>query len=37
MILTSNFTFASWDSASAGDSVITAVMLDRVLHYSTSS
>jgi DNA replication protein DnaC len=32
MILTSNLTFGSWDSAFAGDSVLTAAMLDRVLH-----
>jgi DNA replication protein DnaC len=35
MILTSNLTFGSWDSAFAGDSVLTAAMLDRVLHNST--
>jgi len=35
MILTSNLTFGSWDSAFAGDSVLTAAMLDRVLHQST--
>ena len=35
MILTSNLTFASWDSAFAGDTVLTAAMLDRVLHHST--
>ena len=35
MILTSNLTFGSWDSAFAGDSVLTAAMLDRVLHHST--
>jgi hypothetical protein len=34
MILTSNLTFSSWDSAFAGDSVLTAAMLDRVLHHS---
>src|SRR5580698_4918638 len=34
MILTSNLTFGSWDSAFAGDSVLTAAMLDRVLHHS---
>jgi DNA replication protein DnaC len=34
MILTSNLTFASWDSAFAGDSVLTAAMLDRILHHS---
>jgi DNA replication protein DnaC len=36
MILTStNLTFGSWDSAFAGDSVLTAAMLDRVHHHST--
>ena len=35
MILASNLTFGSWDSAFAGDSVITVAMLDRVLHHST--
>jgi DNA replication protein DnaC len=35
MILTSNLTFGSWDSVFAGDSVLTAAMLDRVLHHST--
>lgn len=35
MILTSNLTFGSWDGAFAGDSVLTAAMLDRVLHHST--
>ena len=35
MILTSNLTFGSWDSAFAGDSVLTAAMLDRVRHHST--
>ena len=34
MILTSNLTFRSWDSAFAGDSVLTAAMLDRILHHS---
>jgi hypothetical protein len=34
MILTSNLTFSSWDSAFACDSVVTATMLDRVLHHS---
>jgi DNA replication protein DnaC len=34
MILTSNLTFGSWDSAFAGDTVLTAAMLDRVLHHS---
>ena len=34
MILTSNLTFGSWDTAFAGDGVLTAAMLDRVLHHS---
>ena len=35
MILTSNLTFGSWDSAFAGDGVLTVAMLDRILHHST--
>jgi DNA replication protein DnaC len=35
MILTSNLTFGSWDTAFAGDRVLTAAMLDRILHHST--
>src|SRR5712692_3227226 len=35
MILTSKLTFGSWDSAFAGDSVLTAAMLDGVLHHAT--
>jgi DNA replication protein DnaC len=31
MMLTSNLTFGSWDSAFAGDSVLTAAMLERML------
>jgi DNA replication protein DnaC len=34
MILTSNLTFGSWDQAFAGDAVLTAAMLDRLLHHS---
>src|SRR5271155_3158002 len=34
-ILTSNLTFGSWDSAFAGDAVLTGAMLDRLLHHST--
>ena len=34
MILTSNLTFGSWDSAFAGDTVLTAAMLVRILHHS---
>jgi DNA replication protein DnaC len=33
--LTSNLTFGSWDSAFAGDNMLTAAMLDRVQHHST--
>jgi len=35
MILTSNLTFGSWDSGFAGDAVLTAAMLERILHHST--
>jgi DNA replication protein DnaC len=35
MILPSNLTFGSWDSAFAGDGVLTVAMLDRILHHST--
>jgi DNA replication protein DnaC len=35
MILSSNLTFGSWDSAFAGDGVLSAAMLDRILHHST--
>jgi hypothetical protein len=31
----SNLTFGSWDQAFAGDPVLTAGMLDRLLHHST--
>jgi DNA replication protein DnaC len=34
MILTSNLTFGSRDSAFAGDGVLTVAMLDRILHHS---
>jgi DNA replication protein DnaC len=34
MILTSNLTFGSWDSAFAGDGVLTVAMLDRILYHS---
>ena len=37
MILTSNLTFGSWDSAFAGDGVLTVAMLDRILHHGSSS
>ena len=35
MILTSNLTFGSWDQAVAGEAVLTAAMLDRLLHHAT--
>jgi DNA replication protein DnaC len=35
LILTSNLTFGSWDTAFAGDAILTAAMLDRILHHST--
>jgi DNA replication protein DnaC len=34
MILTSNLTFGSWDTAFAGDGVLTVEMLDCILHHS---
>ena len=34
MILTSNLSFGSWDEAFAGDAVLTAAMLDRILHHT---
>lgn len=33
-ILTSNLPFGQWDQAFAGDNVLTAAMLDRILHHS---
>jgi DNA replication protein DnaC len=35
LILTSNLAFGSWDEAFAGDAVLTAAMLDRILHRAT--
>ena len=35
MILTSNLTFGSWDQAFAGEGVLTAAMLDRILHHAS--
>ncbi len=35
MILTSNLAFGSWDEAFAGDAVLAAAMLDRILHHAT--
>jgi hypothetical protein len=34
MILTSNLAFGSWDEAFAGEAVLTAAMLDRILHHA---
>ena len=34
LILTSDLTFGSWDQAFAGDAILTAAMLDRVLHHA---
>lgn len=35
LILTSSLAFGSWDQAFAGDAVLTAASLDRLLHHST--
>jgi DNA replication protein DnaC len=35
LILTFNLAFGSWDQAFAGDAVLTAAMLDRILHHAT--
>jgi len=35
VILTSNLTFGAWDQALAGDAVLTAAMLDRLLHHAS--
>ena len=34
MILASKLTFGSWDSAFAGEGVLTVAMLDHNLHHS---
>lgn len=34
IVVTSNLPFGQWDSAFAGDKVLTAAMLDRLLHHS---
>ena len=34
IIMTSNLNFGSWDQTLAGDSALTAVLLDRLLHHS---
>ena len=33
--MTSNLAFGSWDEAFASDAVLTAPMLDRILHHAT--
>ena len=33
-IVTSNLNFGSWDQTLAGDSALTAALLDRLLHHS---
>jgi len=35
VILNLNLSFGSWDEAFAGDAVLTAAILDRVLHHAT--
>lgn len=35
LIMTSNLAFGSWDEAFASDAVLTAAMLDRILHHAT--
>ena len=35
LVLTSNLAFGSWDEAFASDAVLTAAMLDRILHHAT--
>ena len=35
IVLTSNLTFGSWDQALAGDAVLTAAMLDRLMHHAS--
>jgi DNA replication protein DnaC len=35
MILTSNLTFGSWDQVFAEEAVLTAAMLDRLLHHAS--
>jgi DNA replication protein DnaC len=35
IILTSNLAFGSWDEAFADDAVLTAAMLDRILHHAS--
>ena len=34
VVLTSNLTFGAWDQALAGDAVLAAAMLDRLMHHA---
>ena len=34
LILTSNLSFGQWDETFAGNTALTAAMLDRILHHS---
>ncbi len=34
MLLTSNLPFGQWDQAFAGDTMLTAALLDRLLHHA---
>ncbi|WP_160328077.1 ATP-binding protein, partial [Xanthomonas phaseoli] len=34
MVLTSNLPFGQWDQAFAGDTTLTAALLDRLLHHA---
>ena len=35
VVLTSNLSFGAWDQALAGDAVLSAAMLDRLMHHAT--
>ena len=35
IVLTSNLRFGAWDQALAGDAVLAAAMLDRLMHHAT--
>ncbi len=35
IVLTSNLSFGAWDQALAGDAVLSAAMLDRLMHHAT--
>ncbi len=36
IVLTSNLSFRAWDQALAGDAVLSAAMLDRLMHHATA-